>query len=237
MSDNAPGPAQTRPRQIRKKPAARIEEILRVAAEVFVDLGYAGFNLREVASRVGVRLNAVQYYFPAREKLLDATLERVVTAWISEFRSIADDHVQPPERRLEALFDLNLRLLVAPQTAPLMFEVFAMAQHEAFAKELVRRNYNIYRGIFEDILREVAPACPNDRIVATAALITSQMEGLVLFLRPGDPTAPTPQSVRDRFGPLAALYVKMIREQPRSAVGRSRHANLSRAPQPNVRVE
>jgi hypothetical protein len=76
---------------------------------------------------------------------------------------------------------------------------------------LVQRNYSIYRRIFEDILRELAPACPDERIVATAALITSQMEGLVLFLRPGDPTAPTPQSVADRFGPLAALYAEMIR--------------------------
>jgi AcrR family transcriptional regulator len=211
MTDTAADQTQSRPRQVRKKPAARIEEILRVAAEVFVDLGYAGFNLREVASRVGVRLNAVQYYFPTREKLLDATLERVAKAWISEFQSIAEDHGRPPERRLEALFALNLELMAAQQTAPLMFEIFAMAQHEAFARELVRRNYNIYRGIFEDILRELAPACPSERIVATAALITSQMEGLVLFLRPGDATAPTPQSVADQFGALAALYVEMIR--------------------------
>ncbi len=211
MNDAAADLTQSRPRQIRKKPAARIEEILGVAAEVFVDLGYAGFNLREVAGRVGVRLNAVQYYFPSREKLLDATLERVAKAWISEFQSIADDHCQPPERRLEALFELNLEILAAPQTAPLMFEIFAMAQHEAFARELVRRNYNIYRGIFEDILRELAPTCPDERIVATAALITSQMEGLVLFVRPGDPTAPAPQSVADQFGLLAALYVNMIR--------------------------
>lgn len=210
MSDAASVQIQSRPRQVRKKPAARIEEILGAATEVFVDLGYAGFNLREVAARVGVRLNAVQYYFPTREKLLGATLERVAKAWISEFQSIADNLCRPPERRLAALFELNLELLATPQTAPLMFEIFAMAQHEAFAKELVQRNYNIYRGIFDGILRELAPDCPDKRIIATAALITSQMEGLVLFLRAGDPTAPSAQSVADQFGPLAALYVDMI---------------------------
>jgi len=203
-----------RPRQVRKKPAVRREEIIEGAAEVFLELGYAGFNLRAVASRVGIWLGALQYHFPTREKLLVAALERVVGAWLAEFRSIADDRSQPPERRLKSLFDLNLRLVIAPGTAPLMFEAFAMAQHEDFARELVRGNYNTYRSIFEDILRELAPDCPADRVVATAALITSQLEGMMLFVRPGDPTAPTPQSVADQFDRLTGLYVEMIRQAP-----------------------
>lgn len=214
MTDAAEHPTAHRPRQVRKKPAARIEEIIQIAGEVFLALGYAGFNLREVAARVGIRLSAVQYYFPTREKLLAATLEKAAAAWLSEFQAIAGDRLQPPAHRLRALFDLNLKILAAPQTAPLMFEVFAMAQHEAFAAELVLRNYCVYRGIFEDILREFAPACPEARISATAALIAAQIEGLMLFVRPNDPTAPTPKSLEDQFSLLADLYVAMVRAVP-----------------------
>ncbi|MGI5441071.1 TetR/AcrR family transcriptional regulator [Streptomyces shenzhenensis] len=54
----------------------RREEIVTAAASVYADAGYHGASLREIAKRVGISHATLIYYFPDREALLAAVLER-----------------------------------------------------------------------------------------------------------------------------------------------------------------
>jgi AcrR family transcriptional regulator len=54
----------------------RREELIAAAAEVYADAGYHGASLREIAKRVGTSHAGLLYYFPNREALLAAVLER-----------------------------------------------------------------------------------------------------------------------------------------------------------------
>jgi len=54
----------------------RREEIVTAAAGVYADAGYHGASLREIAKRVGISHATLIYYFPNREALLAAVLER-----------------------------------------------------------------------------------------------------------------------------------------------------------------
>ncbi|WP_377267824.1 TetR/AcrR family transcriptional regulator [Peterkaempfera sp. SMS 1(5)a] len=58
------------------KGRARREEIIAAAATVYADAGYDGASLREIAKRVGISHAGLGYYFPNREALLAAVLER-----------------------------------------------------------------------------------------------------------------------------------------------------------------
>ncbi|MFF4836614.1 TetR/AcrR family transcriptional regulator [Streptomyces sp. NPDC001315] len=58
------------------KGRARREQIVTTAVEVYADVGYHGASLREIAKRAGISHVGLLYYFPNREALLAAVLER-----------------------------------------------------------------------------------------------------------------------------------------------------------------
>ncbi|HEX6357001.1 TetR/AcrR family transcriptional regulator [Actinophytocola sp.] len=54
----------------------RREDILAAAVAVYAEAGYHGSSLREVAKRAGITHAGLLYYFPTKEALLAAVLER-----------------------------------------------------------------------------------------------------------------------------------------------------------------
>ncbi|MGH8876168.1 MAG: TetR/AcrR family transcriptional regulator [Stackebrandtia sp.] len=54
----------------------RREDILAAAVEAYGEVGYHGASLREIAKRVGISHAGLLYYFPSKEALLAAVLER-----------------------------------------------------------------------------------------------------------------------------------------------------------------
>jgi AcrR family transcriptional regulator len=54
----------------------RREDIISAAATVYGEAGYHGSSLREIAKRAGISHAGLLYYFPSKEALLAAVLER-----------------------------------------------------------------------------------------------------------------------------------------------------------------
>ena len=54
----------------------RREDIITTAVAVYAETGYHGSSLREIARRVGITHAGLLYYFPTKESLLAAVLER-----------------------------------------------------------------------------------------------------------------------------------------------------------------
>ena len=50
-------------------------EILAVASELFVEQGYEGTSLREIAERLGITKAALYYHFPSKDDMLLALIE------------------------------------------------------------------------------------------------------------------------------------------------------------------
>jgi AcrR family transcriptional regulator len=58
------------------KGRTRREDIIKAAVTVYGEAGYHGSSLREIAKRVGITHAGLLYYFPTKESLLAAVLER-----------------------------------------------------------------------------------------------------------------------------------------------------------------
>jgi AcrR family transcriptional regulator len=84
---NAPDtPRQQQPRWTRRKDA-RPEEISAAALDLFVERGYAGTRLEDVAARAGVSKGTVYLYFASKEDLFKAVVREGLVSPITEFRS------------------------------------------------------------------------------------------------------------------------------------------------------
>jgi AcrR family transcriptional regulator len=99
MSSPATHPA-ARPRWERRK-EARPAELLAAALELFVEKGYAGTRLDDVAHRAGVSKGTLYLYFENKEDLFKAVVRENVVARISETADQIERFDGPSDALLE----------------------------------------------------------------------------------------------------------------------------------------
>ena len=84
---NAPDQPKQQPRWTRRKDA-RPEEISAAALDLFIEHGYAGTRLDDVAARAGVSKGTVYLYFASKEDLFKAVVREGLVSPITEFRDV-----------------------------------------------------------------------------------------------------------------------------------------------------
>ena len=84
--------------RVARKRIRRINEILRVAAEVLSEKGYAGTSLEEVADRLDLAKTSLYHYFDSKEALFSACLGTPAEELISRLTAIARGDGSPRER-------------------------------------------------------------------------------------------------------------------------------------------
>jgi AcrR family transcriptional regulator len=86
------------------------EEVLAVAAELFIELGYAATTTRQVAERAGIRQASIYHYFKGKDEILASLLESTVHPSLEAARTLMDAPA-PADARLWALCHRDVRLL------------------------------------------------------------------------------------------------------------------------------
>jgi AcrR family transcriptional regulator len=92
----------------RRDPGRTRNEILEVATREFVERGYAGARVDDIAARTSTTKRMIYYYFGGKERLYIAVLERAYAAIRSAEQDVDVDHLDPTAaiRRLaELTFD------------------------------------------------------------------------------------------------------------------------------------
>ena len=84
-----PAATKSEPRWARRK-HARPEEITAAALEQFVERGYAGTRLEDVAARAGISKGTLYLYFESKEELFKAVVREGLVSPIAEIRGIVD---------------------------------------------------------------------------------------------------------------------------------------------------
>lgn len=169
---------------IRKKPGARVDEILSKACMLLYRDGYSSFNLRKLAAEVGLNLGAVQYYFPSREALIAEALKKIGKDWETTY-SEAGVHSSnvSAEDRIFRILELNMRAFHEPENALLVHEMTVTTDKEPCLHDIVRGFLSRYLDLYVDLLRQLCPSAPEELIRSTALCCAAQVEGLILMMR------------------------------------------------------
>jgi AcrR family transcriptional regulator len=194
---------------ITNKGNERVVAILEAAKNVLVDEGFAALSLREVAKRAGMTVGNVGYYFPSKDSLLVALAEHIFDRWDARFRR----HLPPGLAGGEAIFLHSIRFMIEenkrPKTKSLLLEMWAMANRSRAIMRMMDTFYRRMRTWIEAMLEEIDPnASPHARRLR-AALITAQIEGLMLLIGPN--------SLAE--AELAGIEAEAVRQIERLALG------------------
>lgn len=80
-----------------KESVAPKQRILDAAISLFVQKGYAGVGVREIASAAGVNLAMISYYFEGKVGILKAIVEEFFDRYSELFHGIDDESLSPEE--------------------------------------------------------------------------------------------------------------------------------------------
>ena len=132
--------------------ASAREQIVRAAAESLLENGYAGTSVRSIASRAGVAIGNLQYYFPTKSELLVEAWRYLTARSVEELRAACnglDDPLEALELGVESIWD-TLRKLGDMQLAA--FDLLVQAPRterlQAYLPELFTR----YREVIQEQL-------------------------------------------------------------------------------------
>lgn len=160
----------------------RVAAILDAARSVLVEEGFAALSFREVGKRTGMTVGNVGYYFPSKESLLVALAEHIFDRWDARFRR----HVPPGLDDAHAIFTHSIRFMIEenkrPKTKSLLLEMWAMANRSRSIARMMDTFYGRMRGWIEAMLVEIDPGTSPGTRTLRAALITAQIEGLLLLI-------------------------------------------------------
>ncbi|UQO37820.1 TetR/AcrR family transcriptional regulator [Burkholderia cepacia] len=158
----------------------RLAQIILAAQQAFQEDGYAGFGSRGVAGRVGITLGNLQYYFRTKEELLRTTLETYVRQIVKDHTAIARKLGVSPTRRCAELVERIFHDINETDLPRFLLELWAFAQHEPYAADLVEEMHTEYRSAFAKLLSEIHATPTDEPWQIRASILVVQMAGLVI---------------------------------------------------------
>ncbi len=81
--------------KFRRRKAARPDEIVAAALEIFSEKGFAAARLDDIAARAGVSKGAIYLYFATKEDIFRAVIAQAVLPNVGQIRQLAAAHPGP----------------------------------------------------------------------------------------------------------------------------------------------
>lgn len=176
----SPARDSTRPLTVRGR--ATVTRILASAIDIFVTEGYGGMSMRQVATSAGLALSNLQHYFPTREQLFEAIVDATLAEYSTAYDQIRNDATLSPAAQLEKVARLVIEDGLQPKTQGLFVNLWALALTQEFARKRVEEAYTFQRSMIARFITAVNPNFSKIELAHRAALITSQLEGLLLLV-------------------------------------------------------
>lgn len=159
-----------------------MDNILDAALDLLTREGLAALSMRKVADRLNMRLSALQYHFPTWEILLQAMVSKVQDQYTRVIQGYMDTPTLSRQQQFEKVLGYLLRDIKSPPVQSVFAQLWALAQTNAFSREVMTRLYAYERSVFEFFIKELNPSLPRKEVVQRAALMVTQIEGLMLLI-------------------------------------------------------
>jgi len=128
------------------------EQIVRAAAESLLENGYAGTSVRSIASKAGVAIGNLQYYFPTKSELLIEAWRHLTERSVEELRAGLNQMTDPIwliESGIVSIWD-SLRRLGDIQLAA--FDLLVQAPKQESLQAFLPELFAAYRDVVEEQL-------------------------------------------------------------------------------------
>jgi len=144
----AGGASRGRQPKFRRRAAARPDEVLDAALDLFIENGFAATRVEDIARRAGLSKGAVYLYFPSKEEILTGLVRRAVAPVAADAMRLVAGYDGPVRGAMVMAF----KMLATQLRNPRLIAIPRLIMHEvAQFPELAR----MYR---EEVIEKARPA-------------------------------------------------------------------------------
>ncbi|MEL7547941.1 MAG: helix-turn-helix domain-containing protein [Pseudomonadota bacterium] len=180
---------------VHEKGRETLKAIMRTTIELIIEGGFSDFSMRKVASQLGIKLSAVQYYFPTRDDLLQAIGKFTVYVYNAQQQQIITRTYPTPLARFEAYIDYSLAR-VSEQAGYYILLGEAQTGSAVLANSF-QEIYALDVQVLTELLEALLPDASAKDIQQRAAFIAAAIDGLEIFLNDTPKLAPSIPGLTD----------------------------------------
>jgi len=158
----------------------RIKIILEAAEQLLIDRGYHNFSMRKVATKAGVSVGNLQYYFPSKDKLIEAVLDHVIQNYLDTFLLFRGQYT--PKEQFIKIIKTVIKDIKTKFTTVFFPELWSMANHEKHISEIMDQMYGKYRALIADVIRDINPNLNECQAQRLSIFMTASLEGHTIFI-------------------------------------------------------
>jgi AcrR family transcriptional regulator len=161
----------------------RRQQILLGAAQLFVEHGYGGTSVRDIAERVGLMPGSLHHYFPSKEDLFVAVHQegfRQLTARVTDLQRQSKE----PWRKLELVCTEHIHSMVVGDAIARIAATGLFSIHEPKLQRRLKSDRRAYDRIFADLIAKLPLARGLDRSLFRLNLFGA-LNWTLVWYRPG----------------------------------------------------
>ena len=172
--------------KFRRRAEARPDEVLEAALALFIEKGFAATRVEDIAKRAGLSKGAVYLYFPSKEAVLAALVQRAIVPIADSALQTLHDYEGDPR----IVIGLVLNMLAARLSDPKVLampklilrevlgfpELAQMYRREVIDRVIPAVEGLIRRGIDQGYLRQVDPSLTIRSIIGPLLLHVAMAE-------------------------------------------------------------
>lgn len=165
---------------------AKKNKIANEATKVFLAKGYKTSSLKDIADKTGITKAGLYHYFKSKEEILWYVINRLTARFIKELANCAkrcEEEGLPPEEALRNYITTYAYELNRSRDVPLLILRERHQLTGKYAKELLRRERNIFHGI-KSQLSKIPQISDRYDVNVIAFLIISMSHWLGYWLHP-----------------------------------------------------
>lgn len=187
-------------RKFRRRKEARPDELLDAALSLFLEKGFAGTRVEDIATRAGVSKGAVYLYFPSKEAMAEALVDRALGGMAEEAVTALRTHDGDPRPAIRKLAEIVKARLSRPEITA----VPKFILHEANSQPQLAQMYadRVLRRVLPELigLFERAMAAGHIRRLDPEMLVRSLMGPVLMHLLLGEVFGIVPKQGLDLDG-------------------------------------
>ncbi len=162
-----------------EKGQKRIIEILETARDILLDGGYPALSMRKIATRMGISVGNLNYYYASKDALLEDLIDHIMRSYHEEIDAAKAGAGNSPVDQLGAIIRSVAEDCGDKTTGIIFPEMWALASHDPHAARSVEALYRESQEIYTELIPEINPRLSPLNCKRLAIYLIASIEGLV----------------------------------------------------------
>lgn len=111
-------------------------KIIAAAREIFIEKGYDGVKMCDIAARAGINRPTLYYYYRTKDKIFRAVFLSIVSTFIPKIQDTINDGALSVEDKIEKVIDIYIGVIKANPYIPLFMIREVNRNAEGFMEEV-----------------------------------------------------------------------------------------------------